>query len=438
MNAKIEQDLEKLDTDLCKREINDSSLGSYLKMSQEFNVFRVLKLDQYEIRHSNMLGWLLDPSENHGLGEKFLSRFFDSIECLRALSLKGDQLRGFSVLREADHKDIEIRSDEAKIVIVIENKWNAIERESTEDREGQLRTYHQVIENNDQYRNWTKLYLFLTPTGMLPSKVNQDIWLPVSYSVVIKVIESVLKEQENKDDPSGPMMLISNYLSVLKTRSDIMSKDERLVSECKAIYNKHREAIRLITDVLKENRKVSGKEKAFEIANEVLAEKIERDDHVLKCPKPNIGQPSFFTSLMNSVIPPNEGTNGSWHDRGDKSTNYYYWFDADFPKDDVDKIRLHLKLEFGGLGVGESSTVLSRMNDIETRANSPHKGKSYPRFHKVWDYNKRFSMSSANYETDVREWVKEAIEEALKTEKEWIDAFINQNVPHWQEVRSTT
>jgi hypothetical protein len=40
-----------------------------------FNIFRVLKAAKHEIRHSNMLAWLLDQDESHGLGNRFFRRW---------------------------------------------------------------------------------------------------------------------------------------------------------------------------------------------------------------------------------------------------------------------------------------------------------------------------------------------------------------------------
>ena len=37
-----------------------------------FNLFDVLKISRTEIRHSNVLSWLLNPNENHGMGDAFL------------------------------------------------------------------------------------------------------------------------------------------------------------------------------------------------------------------------------------------------------------------------------------------------------------------------------------------------------------------------------
>lgn len=37
-----------------------------------FNMFETLGLVNAEIRHSNMLAWLMSPKENHGLDDVFL------------------------------------------------------------------------------------------------------------------------------------------------------------------------------------------------------------------------------------------------------------------------------------------------------------------------------------------------------------------------------
>ena len=42
--------------------------------TEKFNIFDVLKISRTEIRHSNMLAWLFDANENHGLGDKFVKR----------------------------------------------------------------------------------------------------------------------------------------------------------------------------------------------------------------------------------------------------------------------------------------------------------------------------------------------------------------------------
>lgn len=40
-----------------------------------FNLFQVLRFEHGEIRHSNVLAWLMDPLDSHGLGDLFLRRW---------------------------------------------------------------------------------------------------------------------------------------------------------------------------------------------------------------------------------------------------------------------------------------------------------------------------------------------------------------------------
>lgn len=44
-----------------------------------FNLFQVLKFEYGEIRHSNVLGWILDPTESHGLGATFLQKWLKRV-----------------------------------------------------------------------------------------------------------------------------------------------------------------------------------------------------------------------------------------------------------------------------------------------------------------------------------------------------------------------
>lgn len=44
-----------------------------------FNPFRVLKVERREVRHTATLAWLLDPRENHGLGDQFLRGFLKNV-----------------------------------------------------------------------------------------------------------------------------------------------------------------------------------------------------------------------------------------------------------------------------------------------------------------------------------------------------------------------
>lgn len=55
--------------------ISDNDVSKLELILDKPNIFHALKIIQQEIRHSNFLAWLLNPKENHGLGNSFLKDF---------------------------------------------------------------------------------------------------------------------------------------------------------------------------------------------------------------------------------------------------------------------------------------------------------------------------------------------------------------------------
>ena len=93
----------------------------------EFTVFDVLGTADYEIRHSNVLAWLLTPFENHGQGSSFLKILWEhihlSLDCPPPpLTLDA----GIHVDREgsaeSERIDLLLKSSDTNWLIVIENK----------------------------------------------------------------------------------------------------------------------------------------------------------------------------------------------------------------------------------------------------------------------------------------------------------------------------
>jgi hypothetical protein len=59
--------------------VSDLNLKRLQKLIGRFNTFRVLGIENMEIKHSQMLAWLLTPSESHGLGDQFLRKYLMSL-----------------------------------------------------------------------------------------------------------------------------------------------------------------------------------------------------------------------------------------------------------------------------------------------------------------------------------------------------------------------
>jgi len=94
---------------------------------REFNAFDVLRYAEYEIRHSNVMAWLLDPKGTHGIGRAFLEWFLGHARLpgkLPGSIVRGDGGQQVRVERELYYVDVTIflESDQGRHIVAIENK----------------------------------------------------------------------------------------------------------------------------------------------------------------------------------------------------------------------------------------------------------------------------------------------------------------------------
>lgn len=278
-------------------------LDELLPWTGKFNLFDVLKITRAEIRHSNMLGWLLNPNENHGLGDAFLRGILqrlvenDSDGRYDVFSVLLMDLYSFSVMREWKNIDILLTSSDEKTVIAIENKVGSHEHSN------QLNRYREILEQ--EYPEYSRLCVFLTPDGETPSDVEN--WDILSYNDVVEVLEEVNARIKILPDVD---LMIKNYIDIV--RRDIV-EDQQLIDICNKIYNKHKKAL----DLIFENRK-DGKTQVSDAIRDTLCSladegKIIYDD--------SWGY-NFRTESMDNYLPLLDEPISSWG-----STNIYsYWF----------------------------------------------------------------------------------------------------------------
>lgn len=60
-------------------EADGSDLEHVEELHERFNVFESIGFIKQEAMHSHFLAFLLDPRQNHGLGDLFLKRFLQEI-----------------------------------------------------------------------------------------------------------------------------------------------------------------------------------------------------------------------------------------------------------------------------------------------------------------------------------------------------------------------
>ncbi|TCK98056.1 PD-(D/E)XK nuclease superfamily protein [Natranaerovirga hydrolytica] len=216
--------------------INNVKLDRLESKLNKFNPLKVLKIDEYEIRHSNMLAWLLDPNENHGLGEEFLKKFLGEVILLNEdvdldISILDIYLNNFydiQISREWKNIDILVTSHDNKVVLLIENKVRA------KESKGQLRQYSDLVDS--KFNEYRKLKIYLTIDGEEPSENGYVI---CDYYSILKILTHIMElnagNLNNKVED-----FINYYIDVLK---NIVEEDKETLLLCKEIYSENEEII---------------------------------------------------------------------------------------------------------------------------------------------------------------------------------------------------
>lgn len=375
------------------------------KWKNKINLFRVLGISQTEIRHSNLLAWLLDPRGNHQLGNAVLREFLRDIivngqvnECFELLLSNQND---FIVRREWKHIDILLISYATKTVIAIENKVNARESKT------QLNRYRNILEEEfKREERWAHVYLFLTPDGDEPSDANWDI---LTYEDIVGDIERAL---QGLDLLPEVKLLIENYLDVL--RREIM-KDNELVDLCNEIYQKHKTALELIWDNITDST-------SEEIAKELTKSLQRLEDEgkiIFDKEASNKNWFVFYTKAMDSLIPDLETSNSSWNTK----KSYRYWMQIIKGKENDKKIKT--SLEFGHHGIDNGTYETMRAIGKFT------KNKRWGRFQEEFNkYARVISLKSKNIEENEEniaeicsKYVTDSVTEYLEKEKAILQLF---------------
>ena len=349
--------------------------------TSKLNLFDVLKISRNEIRHSNFLAWLLNPNENHGLGDKYLKGLLSRI--LKNSNKKNDVLNillsdfySFNVYREWKNIDILILSDKEKLAVIIENKVTSNEHDN------QLNRYKKTLEI--EYPDYKKIFLYLTPDGLEPSDSDWDI---LTYTDVVEILENIKNKNNLLPDVT---LLMNNYIDVI--RRDIV-QDQNLVEICNKIYNKHKKALDLIYE--------------YRFDNKNIAEEIRKTLSILAKEgkiiyNPNDGNNTyipFYTEKMSDYLPNLVGETGSWNDKH----VYRFWLSPG------DKIRG--VFELGGLNLPE--TTFNNMKKLISITRPKYKREEF-KFNILLS---RFYDLEDNYDTEtISDVVRKIVHDLLKWE----------------------
>lgn len=210
---------------------------------REFNLFEALGAVDAEIRHSNLLAWLLNPNASHTFGDAIVKRLFQRVliqnptgHSISAVDIDVMDLFDFEVRREWADINIFAVSPSNRLVVLIENKIKSAEGKN------QLQRYRdRVISDFPHSIGWRHLFIYLTIDGSTPS---DELYVAVSYSEVVQLLESTIK---NRGDAVPPEIasLITHYTTMMRRHH---MEDSELIQLARKIYVRHKPALDFIFD----------------------------------------------------------------------------------------------------------------------------------------------------------------------------------------------
>jgi hypothetical protein len=181
--------------------VENADLETLEGLLEQFNILEAVGVVRQELRHSDFLAFLLDPRQNHRLGDAFARRLLQKILIaardpslpLSPVHLDSWDLDRLTVHREWQNVDIVLVDQPSRLVVVIENKIDSTEIS------GQLGSYLLLVRSEYPAPEWRHLAIYLTPTGEAPSVTD---YLPADYSLVADAVEAVAESRRPALDPA--------------------------------------------------------------------------------------------------------------------------------------------------------------------------------------------------------------------------------------------
>jgi len=238
--------------------VNNADLVKLESAINRFNPLKVLRIEQMEIRHSSILGWLLNPYENHGLGDDFLKSFLS--EALKSWSERGGETKMSSidvysanltdaeVLIEWNNIDLLIRCPGQGWVFVVENKLRS------KQRKGQLTDYREFLEaeilrggnhqGTENRRREVLQGILLTLDG---EEAQDDAFLEFTYERVLECVK-ICRNRRAGMLSSQINDFIEYYEKTLEELVSQQDNNDPIKRMAKQLYREHREVIDFIVE----------------------------------------------------------------------------------------------------------------------------------------------------------------------------------------------
>lgn len=245
--------------------VNNPSYNRLKHLLNRFNPIRTMNMERMEIRHSAILAWLLDPSENHGLGENVLRAFLT--ECLKgqnsnnindevekieisALEVLTADLSETTIYREWRNIDLLIADSKNNWIFIIENKLDSTQHSN------QLNRYIDVAKENIALLNGpsrkdasssdgTKIQgIYLTLDSEEP---NTSGYIAAGHASIVDILRPIIHDNQTRL-PRRIFDFIQYYLEVLEEMTGNTKHQQEMELLAKQLYKDHRRIIDFIVE----------------------------------------------------------------------------------------------------------------------------------------------------------------------------------------------
>ena len=236
--------------------LTDFVLSSELKELEAsiggFNLFQTLGLESRELAHSQVLAWLLQPSESHGFGELFLRRWL--MRVVRDAESTETKLPSAPEIEAAEWVQIDVNTEVAMsrenrldVVVTLRERGQqgeplwvvAIEvKVDSEEGEDQLARYKEVLKKRHPKAE-RQVFVFLTKEELIPGDLS---WIRCGFESVLKTLEEGLSQRSGAIG-AGPKLLLENYKALLEEQ---FVNEDKIANAVRNIVKAHGEAVELI------------------------------------------------------------------------------------------------------------------------------------------------------------------------------------------------
>ncbi|NEJ21118.1 hypothetical protein GR247_13180 [Rhizobium leguminosarum] len=210
-----------------------------------FCPFEALGMVRAEVRHGNLLAYLLDPLRPHGFNTQILRSFLrvvarkatigQHVSALKPLDVHLLDLQDAEVRREWRNIDVLIILHSARLVIPIELKVDSFQSR------GQLRRYRKIVEEGWPLDDgWKHISIFLTKQEEHPE--DSEHWSSVLLADVADELGTT--STWAGETPAGAA-LVQSYLRMLRRHH---LDDERLNELARKLWARHGEALAFLAD----------------------------------------------------------------------------------------------------------------------------------------------------------------------------------------------